>query len=385
MNFSLTEEQLFWQKKSKNFAETYLKPMVEDLDAGKLSYKDVIRIANQENFRHWWIPNEYDGPGVMGKVIGCLITEELSKVSLDIMQIVSGPSLAGQFILHLGDDKQKDKYLKKLANKKTEYVAAFALTEADSGSDVSQIQTRARPVKGGFLLSGEKIYITNGDIADVLVVGAKLLSDDRDVLKFFIVDKDISGDFKTSRIRTSGITAAHLGEITFKDYFVDENKVLGFESRGTFEGDFLAFVQLMESSRIGVAAASVGIAQAAWDYTVQQMKNNKRAGKSLISNQAIRFSLLDSKNQIEAARLLVLRAAWMQDKGHPFVGAEGNLAKVFASEVAQKTVVSCSELIGAKAFVHGNPMDKCFRDVRACLLWEGTTNVLKELSARVFT
>lgn len=377
----MTEDQLFWQKKSKEFADTYLRPILFDFENGKYSYAEVVSLINQQDLRHWWIPKQYGGLGITSKLIGCVIVQELSKVSLDLMQIVAGPSLPGLFLMGIGSENQKNKYLRKMSDKSLNYVAAFALTESDSGSDISHMKAVAIPTEAGFILNGHKKYITNGDNADIIIVGANLLTNGKKALKFFLLDKESAKGLTSTRLHTSGLKGGHLGELSIDNCFIPKEMILGEDERSLQDSDFFSFTQIMESSRIGVGAAAIGIAEAAWERALVEIKNSVRGEKNLASNQAIKFLMVDLKNQIDAARYMVLKAAWLFDEGRPFSEAEGNRAKLYASEVAQNVVLKCADLFGARSFIIGHHVEKMLRDVRACLLWEGTSNVLKEISA----
>ncbi len=377
IDFSLNEDQLQWQEKARQFSIEQLRPLAEKYDQNQIELESIAELANKHGLRHWWIPKEYGGLGATSRLTGCLIGEEIAWGCLGLLETVSGPSLPGYFLQYLGNESQKKTYLGKLASRQNNYTAAFALTEESSGSDIRNISCQAVPVEGGFILTGNKKFITNGAIADLIIVATRLKTKEGSVLKFLLVDKEKNNNFKRRRISTSGVRASHVAELGFDNFFVPEADILGAGVRGPYDDDSLAYYATMEVARIGVGSAAIGISRAALEYTWDYASKRKLYEKSLIDHQSIGFQLVDCHAELSAARLLVWRAAWMVDQKKSLSESEGSIAKLYSAQIAQNIISRCTEVVSTRAFCTGNMMEKWARDVRACILWEGTPNILR--------
>lgn len=370
-----------WKIRARSFAQEIMRPAVASSDQSFFDAKEFMAIANQAGLRHWWIPTEYGGAGVTSHLTNAIIAEELAWGCVGLLESVSGPSLPGRFILSLGNDEQKKTCLSQLARQDRVVTAAFALTEEAAGSNVNAIATEAVETPTGFIINGRKKFITNGDIADFIVLAAKIKNSGSEIFKLFIVDKSVSGPVECRRLKTSGVRAAHVTEMTFDNYRIPKDSLLGWGQRETTESDLMAFLRVMELARIGVGGAAIGVGRAAWDYAVEYAKNRRSSSGPLIENQGISFSLIDGHAELAAARCLVHEAARIADRNEPFGESQANLSKLFAAAAAEKMVLRCSDVLSAHGFLEGNLIEKLMRDVRVCKIWEGTPHILRMSAA----
>lgn len=379
-----SENELMWKKRAKTFAVKEMRPLALIQDKERAQEKflfEFMKKSSEAGLRHWWIPEEYSGLGGSTSMISCLVAEELAWGCLGLLEGISGPSLPGRFILSMASENQKSVFLKELARKDKMIVPAFALTEEGAGSDVMAITTEALPSGDGFSITGKKKFITNGDIADIFVVVTKMLVGSKRILKIFLIDKNKTGPVPSVRLTTSGVRAAHVAELTFDDYKVPKSAMLGFGDRDPEENDLLSFLKTMETARISVGAAALGVAQGALEFTIDYAKKRRISSGPLIHHQGIHFPLVDCLAELQAARSLVHAAARMADAGEPFPQSEANLSKLFATITAEKIVNKCAEIVSAHGYLEDSLMDKWLRDVRVCKIWEGTGNVIRMASA----
>ncbi len=321
MDYLLTEEQRMIQDLSRKIAEEKIRPIAKELDEkGEFPYEVMKTLAESDLFGVY-LPTEYGGFG--GGVLElCLVTEELSRACGGVAVSFAANALATYPILLYGNDSQKKKFLPDLARGKK--LAAFALTEPEAGSDVSNVSTTAKREGDYYILNGTKHFITNGSVADICIVIAMTdKSKGPRGMSAFIVEKGQEGFSSGKKEEKLGIRASVTSELIFNDCKVPKENLLGREGMG-----FVMTMRTFDISRPGVAAQAVGIAQGALDLTINYAKERKQFGRSISSFQGIQFMLAEMATEIEAARALVYSTAKMIDSGNTKVAKESAMAKM---------------------------------------------------------
>ncbi|MBR0455305.1 MAG: acyl-CoA dehydrogenase [Firmicutes bacterium] len=374
MNFSLTKEQEFVRKMVRDFAETEVEPLAADIDAEHRFPEETVEKMAKYGLLGVPFPTEYGGAG--GDHISYAITvEELSKKCASTGVICSAhTSLCCWPIFNWGTEEQKQKYLPDLLSGKK--LGAFGLTEPNAGTDASGQQTRA--VDGGdcWILDGAKVFITNGGYADVFVVMAMTdKSKGNHGISSFIVEKGDEGFSIGKTEDKMGICASSTTELIFQNCKIPKDRLLGEVGQG-----FKVAMSTLDGGRIGIASQALGIAQGALDVTVDYMKARKQFGKSLSKFQALQFMVAELATEIEAARLLVYRAADMKDKHLPY-GPAAAMAKYFAAETAMHVTTKCVQLHGGYGYTKDYPVERMMRDAKITEIYEGTTEVQKMVIA----
>ena len=374
MNFSLTKEQEFVRKMVRDFAETEVEPLAADIDAEHRFPEETVEKMAQYGLLGVPFPTEYGGAG--GDHISYAITvEELSKKCASTGVICSAhTSLCCWPIFNWGTEEQRQKYLPDLLSGKK--LGAFGLTEPNAGTDASGQQTRA--VDGGdcWILDGAKVFITNGGYADVFVVMAMTdKSKGNHGISSFIVEKGDPGFSIGKTEDKMGICASSTTELIFQGCKIPKDRLLGEIGDG-----FKVAMSTLDGGRIGIASQALGIAQGALDVTIEYMKARKQFGKSLSKFQALQFVVADLETQIQAARLLVYRAADMKDKHLPY-GPAAAMAKLFAAETAMHVTTKCVQLHGGYGYTKDYPVERMMRDAKITEIYEGTSEVQKMVIA----
>ena len=374
MNFSLTKEQEFVRKMVRDFAETEVEPLAADIDAEHRFPEETVEKMAQYGLLGVPFPTEYGGAG--GDHISYAITvEELSKKCASTGVICSAhTSLCCWPIFNWGTEEQRQKYLPDLLSGKK--LGAFGLTEPNAGTDASGQQTRA--VDGGdcWILDGAKVFITNGGYADVFVVMAMTdKSKGNHGISSFIVEKGDPGFSIGKTEDKMGICASSTTELIFQGCKIPKDRLLGEIGDG-----FKVAMSTLDGGRIGIASQALGIAQGALDVTIEYMKARKQFGKSLSKFQALQFVVADLETQIQAARLLVYRAADMKDKHLPY-GPAAAMAKLFAAETAMHVTTKCVQLHGGYGYTKDYPVERMMRDAKITEIYEGTSEVQRMVIA----
>ncbi|MDO4833997.1 MAG: acyl-CoA dehydrogenase [Bacillota bacterium] len=374
MNFSLTKEQEFVRKMVRDFAETEVEPLAADIDAEHRFPEETVEKMAQYGLLGVPFPTQYGGAG--GDHISYAITvEELSKKCASTGVICSAhTSLCCWPIFNWGTEEQRKKYLPDLLSGKK--LGAFGLTEPNAGTDASGQQTRAEDCGDYWLLNGAKVFITNGGYADVFVVMAMTdKSKGNHGISSFIVEKGDEGFSIGKTEDKMGICASSTTELIFQNCKIPKDRLLGEIGQG-----FKVAMSTLDGGRIGIASQALGIAQGALDVTVEYMKARKQFGKSLSKFQALQFMVAELATQIEAARLLVYRAADMKDKHLPY-GPAAAMAKYFAAETAMHVTTKCVQLHGGYGYTKDYPVERMMRDAKITEIYEGTTEVQKMVIA----
>lgn len=367
MNLNFTEEQLMMRDMVRDFAQNEIAPFVEKMEAGEFP-RPILNKMAELGLMGITVPEEYGGSG-MDFISYIIAINELSKVSAVIGVILSVHTSVGTNpILYFGNEEQKQKYVPKLA--KGEYLGAFCLTEPSAGSDAASLKTRAVKKGDKYIINGSKIFITNGGEADVYIVFAKTDPEkgSRGVTAF-IVEKDTPGLIIGKDEKKMGLHGSRTVELSFENMEVPEANRLGEEGEG-----FKIAMANLDVGRIGIAAQALGIAEAALDAAVKYAGERQQFGKPIIANQGIGFKLADMVTAVEAARLLVYRAADLRSKGLP-CGKEASMAKLFASQTAREVAIEAVQVFGGYGYTKEYPVERYFRDAKITEIYEGTSEI----------
>jgi alkylation response protein AidB-like acyl-CoA dehydrogenase len=320
------------------------------------------------------VPEQYGGTGA-SFFTAALVVEELSRVDASVGVFVDVQNtLVNNAFLRWGSDEIKQKYLPQLTAEK---VGAYALSEAGSGSDAFALTTRAVRADGGFRLTGQKLWITNGAEADVFIVFANA---DPDAgyrgITAFIVEKGFDGFTVGKKEDKLGIRASSTTELILQDVLVPDENVLGDVGKG-----YKTAIETLNEGRIGIGAQMIGICQGALDATVRYVQEREQFGKSIGSFQGVQFQLAQMATELEAARLLVYNAARLKDAGQPFL-QQAAMAKLYSSQVAQTITSTCIDLYGGYGFTREYPVEKYYRDSKIGTIYEGTSNMQLQTIAK---
>lgn len=378
IHFDLSDEQRQFQELAHEFAEKEIRPVAPDYDEREEFPWDVIKKAADLGLMTYGFPEEYGGTGASA-LTQCVVTEEMSWGCAGIATAIGGTGLCATPIVIGGNDAQKKKYLGRFADTRKLTLGAYAITEPNAGSDVASMKTTARKVNGGYVLNGTKHFITNGGLADVYVIFATIDPSQRaDGICAFIVEKEM-GVQAGKKERKMGIRASHTAQIHLEDVFVPQENLLGEEGEG-----FLIAMRTFEHTRPDVAALAVGVARAAFEYSMEYAQQREQFGKPIARFQAIGFMLADMATEIDAARLLTWRSAWMLDQGYP-VNKEASMAKRFAADTAMKVTTDALQIMGGVGYTRDYPTEKWMRDAKIMQIYEGTSQIQRIVISRMLT
>ncbi len=367
MNFDFTPEQVDMKKAAREYAEKAMIPVAAKYDEENETPIDLLKEMIYQGYSTMTIPEEYGGGG-MDCVTSCLVVEELSRGCAGITTSAAANSLAAYPILVGGSHEQKEKYLTPLSEGK---FAAFCLTEPGAGSDAAAISTLAKKVDKGYVINGRKCFITNGGIADYYTVFATVdRSRGARGLTALVLERDFPGLEPGKKENKMGIRASNTSEVLFEDVFVPEENVLGQEG-----GGFRIAMTTLDISRPMVGAMAVGIARAAYERAVSYAREREQFGKPISSFQAIQFKLANMAMKIEAARLLVLQAAFKVDKQEKRLSAHSAMSKAFAGDMAMEVTTEALQVMGGYGYMKDYPMEKYMRDAKIMQIYEGTSEI----------
>ena len=375
MLFELSEEQLMIQQAARDFAQTELKPGVIERDEHQKFPTEQVKKLGELGFLGMMVDPKYSGSG-MDAVSYVLVMEELSKVDASASVVVSvNNSLVCYGLESYGNEAQKEKYLKPLAS--GEKIGAFCLSEPEAGSDATSQQTTAEDMGDYYLLNGTKNWITNGSTAGIYLVIAQTHKELKHKgINAFIVEKGTPGFTIGPKENKLGIRGSDTHSLMFNDVKVPKENRIGEDGFG-----FKFAMKTLEGGRIGIAAQALGIAAGAYELALEYSKQRKAFGKPISDHQAIAFKLADMATQIEAARMLVYKAAWLKDQGQSYTLA-GSMAKLFASKVAMDVTVEAVQIHGGYGFVKEYHVERLIRDAKITQIYEGTSEIQKMVISR---
>lgn len=378
MQFKLTEEHEMIRKMVRDFAQNEVAPTAAERDEEERFDREIFDKMAELGLTGIPWPEEYGGIG-SDYLAYCIAVEELSRVCASTGVTLSAhTSLAGWPIYKFGTEEQKQKYLRPMAQ--GEKIGAYGLTEPSSGSDAGGMRTTAKLVGDAYVISGSKIFITNGGIADTYVVFA--LTDPESKQKgtsAFIIEKDFPGFSVGKKEKKLGIRSSPTTEIIFDECRVPKENLLGKEGEG-----FKIAMMTLDGGRNGIAAQAVGIAQGALDAAVDYAKERVQFGKPISAQQGIGFKLADMATGVEASRLLTYQAAWLESVGLPY-GKESAMSKLFAGDTAMKVTTEAVQVFGGYGYTKDYPVERYMRDAKITQIYEGTQEIQKLVISRMVT
>lgn len=375
MYFNFTEEHLMVQKMARDFAQNELKPGVIERDEKQQFPTEQVKRMAELGFMGMMVDPKYGGGG-MDTISYVLAMEEISKVDASCSVIMSvNNSLVCWGLEKFGTEEQKQKYLVPLA--KGEIIGAFCLSEPEAGSDATSQKTTAEDKGDYYLLNGTKNWITNGSSASVYLVMAQTNKElGHRGINCLIVEKGMPGFTVGPKENKMGIRASDTHSLMFENVKVPKANRIGDEGFG-----FKFAMKTLSGGRIGIAAQALGIASGAYELALEYSKQRKAFGKEISKHQAIQFKLADMATRIEAARLMVLKAAWLKDKGLPF-DKESAMAKLYASETAMWTTTEAVQIHGGYGYVKEYHVERLMRDAKITQIYEGTSEVQRIVISR---
>ena len=376
MDFSFTDEQQQLRRSVREFAESEIAPHSMEWDEASRFPVELIPKLAEMGLLGVLFPEEFGGAG-LGYIEYASVIEELARVDGSIGLIVAAHnSLCTNHIYKFGNAEQRKKYVPPLATGKK--LGCWSLTEPEAGSDAGGTRTVATRKNGGWILNGAKTFTTNGHYADVCVAmavtdksrGAKGIS-------AFIIERGNPGFSAGKKENKLGMRASDTSEVVFSDCLVPDENLLGAEGQG-----FVNTLQVLDGGRISIAALALGMAQGAYEAAAKYARQRKQFGKAISEFQAIQFKLADMATEIDAARWLVYRAAWLADQKGPRFTKESSMAKLYASEVGVRVANEAVQIFGGYGYVKDYPAEKFYRDSKLCTIGEGTSEMQRMVIAR---
>jgi alkylation response protein AidB-like acyl-CoA dehydrogenase len=370
----LAEDELLFRDSIREFADAQVRPLVREMDEHAKIQPDLIRKLFDLGVMGIEVPEAYGGAG--GRFFhSVLAVEELSRVDPSIGVLVDVQNtLVINALLRWGSDEIKRRYLPRLA---ADTVGAYALSEAGSGSDAFALTTRAREEGDGFVLSGRKLWITNGNEANLFITFATI---DADAgyrgITAFLVERGTPGFTVGKKEDKLGIRASSTCELILEDCRVPRSHVLGDIGKG-----YKVAIETLNEGRIGIGAQMIGLAKGALEHAVRYTKERKQFGKAIAEFQGVQFQLARAAADLEAAKLTVYNAARLRDAGRPFL-TEAAICKIVSSEVAESVSSLAVNLLGGNGFVKEYPVEKLFRDAKIGQIYEGTSNLQLQTIAK---
>jgi len=375
MLFQLSEEHLMIRQAARDFAQSELKPGVIERDEHQKFPTAQIKMMGELGFMGMMVSPEYGGSG-LGAISYVLVMEELSKIDASASVVMSvNNSLVCYGLEKYGTEAQKQKYLVPLA--KGEVIGAFCLSEPEAGSDATALSTSAVDMGDHYLLNGTKNWITNGSSASTyLVIAQTDVSKKHNGINALIVEKGMPGFTVGAKENKMGIRGSDTHSLHFNDVKVPKENRIGEDGFG-----FKFAMSVLEGGRIGIAAQALGIASGAYELALNYSKERKAFRKPIADLQAIQFKLADMATNIEAARLLCLKAAWLKDQHQPYARAS-SMAKLFASETAMKVTTEAVQIHGGYGYVKEYHVERLMRDAKITQIYEGTSEIQRIVISR---
>ncbi|MBT5354696.1 MAG: acyl-CoA dehydrogenase [Flavobacteriales bacterium] len=375
MDFTFTEEHEMIRDAARDFAQTELLPGVIERDENQSFPTEQIKKLGELGFLGMMVDPKYGGAG-MDSISYVLAMEEISKVDASSSVVMSvNNSLVCWGLEEYGTEEQKEKYLKPLAS--GEIIGAFCLSEPEAGSDATSQKTTAIDMGDYYLLNGTKNWITNGNSASVyLVIAQTDIEKGHKGINAFIVEKGMDGFVVGPKENKLGIRGSDTNSLMFTDVKIPKENRIGQDGFG-----FKFAMKTLSGGRIGIASQALGIASGAYELSLKYSKERKAFGKEINKHQAIAFKLADMATEIEAARLLCLKAAWLKDNGKNYDKLSA-MAKVFASETAMKTTIEAVQVHGGYGFVKEYHVERLMRDAKITQIYEGTSEIQRIVISR---
>lgn len=397
VDFSLTDEQREIQALAREFARNEIRPVAAEYDAREDVPWPVLEKAARIGLLSYGLPEEYGGGGIADGIVGItnfIVTEELAWGCAAIATEIGSSTYAAGPILAFGSEEQRRRFLPRFCDPEAVRLGALCLTEPQAGSDIAAIATTARAVGDEWVLDGRKQFITNGGIADVHVVFARIPEESGTAA--FIVEGGTPGLSMGRKERKLGMRASHTAEVVLEGCRVPlENRLEtrlaapnpAVRSASTGEGlsGAALALTLLQYSRMTFAAAAVGLARAAFEYARDYALERRTFGQPIARHQMVAAKLAQMAMEIEAARALLWRAGWLALSGRPLALAEGSMAKCMAADVAVRCCEEAVQILGGHGYVRDHPVEKWYRDAKLYQIWEGTNEIQRLVIARAIT
>jgi len=374
MDFRLTDEQRLIRRAARNFAVRHLAPHAREWEETSTFSRETFDRMGELDFTGLYIPELYGGTGV-GRLTAALVFEELAKGCFTTAVYLSVHIMVASLIHEFGDEEQKQRWVKPLA--KGQKLGAYALTEAEAGSDASAMVTRAVKTESGYVVNGTKLYVTSGGVADIYAVMVR--TDEPQKAKgisTLIMEKGTEGFTFGPHEPKMGLNACPTTELHFRDCVIPQANLLGQEGRG-----FNFAMTALNGGRVSIGACAVGLAQQAFDYALDYAQKRQQFGRPIVSFQGLQFLFADLATEIEAARLMIYRAASLMDKGEACV-MEAAMAKLKATDVAMRVTTDAVQILGGYGYTKSYPVEMYMRFAKIGQIFEGTNQIQKVVIAR---
>jgi alkylation response protein AidB-like acyl-CoA dehydrogenase len=371
MDFELTEEQLMVRDMARRFAETEIKPKAAELDEKHEHPAQIVNQLGELKMMGIAVPEEYGGGG-MDNVSYAVALIEISKACAGTGAIMSvNNSLYCFPVMAYGTHEQKMKYLSPVAA--GEKTGCYGLTEAGAGSDPAALRTTAVKDGNEWIINGEKKFITSGNVAALAVIAAVTeKGKGYKGISSFVLDLENTPGFKVGHVEDKlGINASGTAELVFEDARVPADALLGKEGEG-----FRQMLTTLDGGRIGIASQAIGIGRAVLEEALEYAKTREQFGKPITHFQAIQWKLADMATELDAAELMTLRAAWLEDNGKPFEKAAA-MAKMYASDATMRAAIEGVQILGGYGYCKEYPMERHMRDAKICQIYEGTNEIMR--------
>jgi hypothetical protein len=376
LNFSFTEEQELLRRSVRAFAEDEIRPHVMTYDETQVFPLALVKKAAAQGYYGVLFPEQLGGAG-LGYVEYVIVVEELSRVDGSIgISVAAHNSLCTNHVFACGNDAQRKAYLPKLTS--GEWIGAWSLTEPTAGSDAGGTKTKASPVPGGgWVLNGSKTFTTHGSVGDLTIVFA--VTDpglEKKGISAFAIEKGTPGFRAGKKENKMGLRASDTAEVIMEDCVVPAQAMVGARGEG-----FVDAMKILDGGRISIAALALGMARGAYEAALAYSKQRQQFGKPISEFQAVQHMLAEMATRLDAAQLLVYRAAWMKDHGMKTT-LESSMAKLFASEIGVYVADRALQVFGGYGYVKDFPVEKFYRDMKLCTIGEGTSEIQRLVIAR---
>ncbi len=370
-----TEEEMAFRQAVCDFAQSEIKPHVTEMDEKSQMDSGIVKKLFEMGLMGIESPESYGGAGA-SFTMACIAVEEIAKVDGSVSVLVDVQNtLVTNALLKWANEAQKSKYLSKLSQ---DWVGAYALSESTSGSDAFALKLKAEAKDDGFVLNGNKLWITNGNEASLFIVFANIdFSKGYKGITAFLVEKSMPG-FKIGKKEDKvGIRASSTCELLFENCFIPKENILGEVGKG-----YKIAIETLNEGRIGIGAQMIGIAGGAYETAKNYIKSREQFGKTLAQFQGVQFQLAEMRTELEAARLMVYNSARLKDQGLDFIESAA-MAKLYASRAAEKITSRAVDLLGGNGFTKEYPAEKFWRDAKIGQIYEGTSNMQLQTIAKM--
>lgn len=375
MDFDLTEEHYLIKEAARDFAAKELAPHARDWEEKKIFSRRVFELMGELDFTGLYCPEEYGGTGI-GRLSSALIFEELAKGCFATTVYLTVHNMVAHLIYQYGREEQRKKWVTPLC--KGKFLGAYALTEAGAGSDASALSTSAKRHGDGYLLNGSKLFVTSGGVADLYTVMVRTDETQKQKgISAVVVEKGMPGLSFGEHEDKMGLNATPTSELILDDCYIPRSNLLGEEGQG-----FKIAMTALNGGRVSIGASAIGLAQCAFDYGLAHTKERIQFGRPISSFQGIQFMLADMATEIESARLMIYRAAYLMDRGRDPAIKEAAMAKRLATDVAMRVTTDVVQILGGYGYMKAYPVEMYMRFAKVAQIFEGTNQIQRVVIAR---